>query len=197
MPRILPPSVQEPAANRTTALSPAASRSGHNWQGGGIVLGIEVDFNALNAKGGVSRMAAVPIVVTPDTYSTSASLDTSWLATFRGRVGWTASPSLLVYATGGLAVTDARVRNAFTDTLAPITAGSSSHDTLTAGYVVGGGVEWALDRKWSVKAEYLFVNFDGVSTSATLTSSGFNANSLNTKVDLDTQIGRVGINYKF
>ena len=67
-------------------------------------------------------------------------------------------------------------------------------------YVVGGGAEWALDRQWSLKAEYLFLSFGSISTSVSdlnTPGSGFGNNALATKVDLDAQIARVGLNHKF
>jgi opacity protein-like surface antigen len=65
---------------------------------------------------------------------------------------------------------------------------------------VGGGVEWARDQQWSLKAEYLFLSFGSISTSITDLSppdSGFASDAVATKVDLDAQIVRLGLNHKF
>jgi outer membrane immunogenic protein len=65
---------------------------------------------------------------------------------------------------------------------------------------MGGGTEWALDRQWSLKAEYLFLSFGSISTSVTdlnAPDSGFANDTLATKVDLDAQIVRLGLNHKF
>jgi outer membrane immunogenic protein len=34
------------------------------------------------------------------------------------------------------------------------------HKKYRLGYAIGGGWEYALDNKWSVKAEYLYLGFD-------------------------------------
>jgi outer membrane immunogenic protein len=82
------------------------------------------------------------------------------------RLGWTVTPTLLAYATGGLAVTDLQVSNVFTDDFAPPLdpGGASSVGRIRAGFVIGGGLEWAAWQGWSFKAEYLFVDFSSVST---------------------------------
>jgi outer membrane immunogenic protein len=106
----------------------------------------------------------------------------------------------MLYGTGGLALTDGRASNFFTDYFSPSETGGSSKSNILIGYVVGGGAEWALDRQWSLKTEYLFLNFGSISTSVSdlnTPGSGFGNNALATKVDLDAQIVRVGLNHKF
>jgi len=70
--------------------------TGYNWQGcDGLVLGVETDFNYLNAAPTVSDIGT----------NESASLESrmDWFGTFRGRVGYVLHDDLLLYATGGLA----------------------------------------------------------------------------------------------
>jgi outer membrane immunogenic protein len=110
---------------------------------------------------------------------------------------------MLVYATGGLAVTDLRVRNFNSDNLSVLGIGtgseSSSNSDVKAGWTVGGGVEVALDQHWSLKAEYLFVDFNKVSTTGNITSpeNPAFANPLRTSEDLSAHLGRVGLNFRF
>jgi outer membrane immunogenic protein len=76
----------------------------------------------------------------------------SWLASIRGRVGFTAIPTVLLYLTGGLASID--IDNSIA------TLGGSNQ--ARSGWVIGGGLEWA---PWGgnilVRAEYLNYNFNG------------------------------------
>jgi outer membrane immunogenic protein len=59
---------------------------------------------------------------------------------------------------------------------------------------------WALNRNWSVKAEYLYVKFASVNASGFLVSAtpppGY-ANAISTSADLTARIARGGVNYKF
>jgi len=90
-----------------------------------------------------------------------------------GRAGYLATPNLLLFGTGGLAYgrTNASATysnfvggNAGTNgTFAfnciaglPCFVGSGS--AVRAGWSAGGGIEWLLDRHWSAKIEYQFVD---------------------------------------
>ena len=61
-----------------------------------------------------------------------------------------------------------------------------------------GGIEWALDRKWSIKGEYLFTAFPNATTESTLVHScGVCQNQpFVHDADLTVQTVRAGINYK-
>ena len=105
-----------------------------------------------------------------------------------------------MYATGGLAVTDLHVANAFVTTNNPANtaAGASSNSQTRAGWTVGGGGEWALWQNWSVKAEYLFVDFPSLSTSANVSDPlDPSPDIFVTSANLKAHIARVGINFKF
>lgn len=110
---------------------------GYNIQRGSIVYGIE---------GGYSRFDASDSFVDGDGDLQRLSLD--HYATLRGRLGIVAN-DLLVYGTAGLAYgeIDLTVENG---------TGALSLDDL--GLAIGGGVEWALNDKFSIKAEYMRVD---------------------------------------
>jgi outer membrane immunogenic protein len=70
----------------------------------------------------------------------------NWLATVRGRVGWSFD-RFLPFVTGGLAVGDIRAS----------TAGIGANDT-NVGWTAGGGFEFVIAGNWSAKAEYLYID---------------------------------------
>jgi len=178
-------------------------QAGYNWQRGSAVFGVEADIDAFRLS--ASRSVRGPIPTIPvSTNTVTTGYETNWLATFRGRLGWTATPTLLAYATGGLALTDLQVSNAFTDDFAlpafSATTGSSVTTQTKAGFAVGGGLEWAAWQVWSFKAEYLYVNFGSITTSANVTNPSFPTlapNVLTTSGDLTARIARVGVNRRF
>jgi outer membrane immunogenic protein len=100
----------------------------------------------------------------------------NWIGSVRARLGWTPTPSTLLYATGGAAWSNVNIPGV---------------DTLPAnqtknGWVAGGGVEWKpWDDHWSVRAEYLYYRFTGI-----LLGAGFAG-------DLAVSEGRIGAAYKF
>ena len=78
-----------------------------------------------------------------------------WLATARGRLGITMSPTLL-YVTGGMAF--GGVKSSWTDNDPPP---APRNDSLTVrkvkvGWVAGGGIEHAFANNWLVRVEGLF-----------------------------------------
>lgn len=174
-------------------------QAGYNLQSGNIVMGVEVDFNAFSLDG--SRTVTAPVPTLPGLFTASTGIATDWLMTARARLGMAVSPNVLIYVTGGLALTDVEVSNGFSDTaLAPASAGASSSSKLKTGWALGGGMEMALNRNWTVRGEYLYVDFGSVSTTALVNNVpnvGNNNNLFSTSADLNAHIARVGLNYKF
>jgi outer membrane immunogenic protein len=66
---------------------------------------------------------------------------------------------------------------------------------------VGGGIEAGLSGAWTVKAEYLYVDFGSVSAVGLITTPGLVAlgsnNPFTHSVDLKAHILRLGLNYRF
>lgn len=204
----VPPFFAVDVAAVSAAASPRINTSGftgggqvgYNWQMNSIVLGVEADAEAFNLRGRATSTLPFPSTLPggpafPPTsfFSVNSRVSTDWLATFRGRVGW-AIDTWLLYATGGAAVTNIGVNQ--TITLLPPFVFNASSTTTRVGWTVGGGVEYMFARNWSVKAEYLYLNFGTVNSVGVLTPpfAGF-AYASSTR--LTANIARAGINYHF
>ena len=112
--------------------------------------------------------------------------------TARARAGIAATPALLVYVTGGLAVAGVNVRyqnNNFTPAFL-----ASKSDTKY-GWTAGFGAEYALGANWSVKAEYLRVMLGDTTVNAPFDPATGLTGSI--KVSQNIDLIRAGINYKF
>ena len=127
-----------------------------------------------------------------------------WFATFRGRAGFLADPSLLLYVTGGLAGRRSGCPHADENDDPAVGAGTAgttrkgpavkaaaafSENQTRVGWVVGGGMEKKFSRDWSAKLEYLYMDF------GSKTYFGGTANAVD--VSFHDQIVRAGINYQF
>jgi outer membrane immunogenic protein len=150
---------------------------GYNVQMGHIVVGVEADLGHL----GLNKTYL-------DYGSSSGEIadvkaKTGLYGAVTGRLG-VANDRWLVYAKGGLALVDAKF--SYDDRKFVAEHGSIS-DTLT-GWVLGGGVEYALSNNWSVKAEYQHFDFQN----ATLIADG---DPFKNELTVDTVTA--GINYKF
>lgn len=187
----------------------AGLQAGYNWQFEQTVLGVEADWQYLNSKAGTATSAiAVPVFIGGN-FSGSTSIETSWYATFRGRVGYAFGPAL-VYATGGLALADTKVSSSatgsivtalFPPTLGPLGSMSASDSSVLIGYAVGGGLEYALGAGWSIKGEYLHMGFGtkGYNLTGSLQSPAGLTGVITTHVDIKPSfdVARLGVNYRF
>jgi outer membrane immunogenic protein len=162
------------------------------------VLGLEGDINYFGFKGSASGSALYPCCA-PTGFTVSSSVSADWLATIRGRIGFLAAPTWLLYATGGAAIAEVKGNFNFTDTFSAATESAAIRDTRL-GWTAGVGTEYAFGGGWSLKAEYLYVDLGRASATSTNLVSGatqYPSNVYTHSVDLKSNIVRVGVNYKF
>jgi outer membrane immunogenic protein len=165
---------------------------GYNLQTGQWVWGIEADINGIAGKANRGGTFLFTTNNAPYVLTESASAD--WLFTLRGRVGWAMDRGLL-YFTGGLAVTDRKFDQFFSEPPNTLTISSSK---IQVGFSVGGGYEYAFTRNWSVKAEYLYSQFGGLTAAGHLLIPGGRGATFNNSLgNLDIHMARVGVNYHF
>jgi len=180
-------------------------QGGCNWQAGVWVFGIEGDGSATNKSG---QASALPITTIPSSAGPLpvppggvGELQERWLVTARGRLGltnfWWFGPNTLLYVTGGGAW--AKIDRSRWNMGAPISTGIQQSDTRS-GWTVGGGIEYALGYGWSVKGEYLYVDFGDWNTSTACVNVGPGCpvgTGTNFNINLKDHVWRAGINYKF
>lgn len=136
------------------------------------MFGVEGDINWANVEGSSSVCGGDHICGTK----------LEGYATLRGRVGVPVGSSTLAYVTGGLAV--GRI-TAFDQT-----ASGFEGSKTKAGWTVGAGLEHKWSENWSLKLEYLYMDFgkDEYFTLPFRTAE---------TVDLDVHTVRIGLNYNF
>jgi outer membrane immunogenic protein len=158
----------------------------------------------------ISQPGPVPLPI-------CARENVDWFGTVRGRLGYLVSPDLLIFGTGGFAYGEVKHTAAITNlsgvengvgdprrftvncqASAACYTGSSSR--IAIGYAVGGGIEYALMRNWTVKAEYLYVNLGSDKLAATPVSILNGPNQSNVSAaytDTHFNLVRIGANYRF
>ncbi len=166
--------VQNFASGKISATGAAfGGHAGFNWQAGNVVFGIEGDGSWVDANGS-------GIVGSAGRWTTKLS----WLATVRGRLGLTFSPTM-VYVTGGFAA------GGVTNNVPLLFGGyQTNHETRT-GWTVGGGVEHMLTPRWLIRAEALYVDL-GDATVQGFLGSGYTARFANKAV-----VARGGVSLKW
>src|SRR5450759_2694167 len=81
------------------------------------------------------------------------SLKLDYIATMRGRFGY-AFDNILLYATGGFAVSSGHFGRTNV-----VSSDEQLRPGLRTGWAAGGGVEYAFQKDWSVRLEYLYTRF--------------------------------------
>lgn len=176
---------------------------GYNWQvDRKWVVGVEADIQGTGERGRSNNVLGTlrigPFGVTA---SSATSTDFPWFATFRARGGFLIDPSLLLYATGGLAVGE--VKFASTPTLSiqlfdgntPIgalvsfTGPTASERQTRVGWTLGAGLEKKFTPNWSAKLEYIYLDLG--------TKTFFSGTGNDIDVRFRDHILRAGINYQF
>jgi outer membrane immunogenic protein len=195
--------------------------AGYDWQWSNWLLGVEADFSLAGMSGTASGTS---FLTTAFTQTTTAEQSTDWYGTVRGRVGWLATPNLLLFGTGGFAYGRVRDSADYTTSATPslflatgpggisvvcstgVTCMVGSSSAMRTGWTAGGGVEWLLDQHWSAKIEYQFVDLGTETARITAVAvctncpPGFSAptpSSFNAAFRDSFNVVRLGLNYRF
>jgi outer membrane immunogenic protein len=188
-----------------TSLSPDPSgpfggiQAGYNYQSGCFVVGIEADFSWSGMSG---SQTVSPIIRNDGTPFAgggvlSASEEIKWFGTLRPRFGYTVTPSLLVYGTGGLAYGDVSY-SANTD-FRPLFATfyPASVSSTKVGWTVGGGFEYAVAKNWTIKTEYLYMDLGDQSAIANPSTPVSVPYKVGYNWETKAHLVSIGLNYKF
>ena len=146
-------------------------QAGYNWQTGAFVYGLEADAQ-------ISGMTASSNVGT-----VAASSKIPFFGTLRARLGFAVFDRALIYATGGLAVT----QNKYSFSVANTPLSSTRTSTK---WTAGGGVEYAFTDQLSAKVEYLYTQVDARRRSNL-------GGTFTTRASPTYNLVRVGLNYHF
>jgi outer membrane immunogenic protein len=134
-------------------------------------------------------------------YAVAQKISADWLATVRARVGVTTMPHVLLYATGGLAFSDVKFSSSYSDNAIDATfpggSGFGAKSAIRTGWTAGTGVEWAHDRDWLIRVEYLYVDLGSMRVAVPTSNTPGFTQTMTVSSDLTAQIGRLGLNYRF
>ncbi|GJE60749.1 hypothetical protein MPOCJGCO_2865 [Methylobacterium trifolii] len=157
---------------------------GADYQFGSIVVGLAGDVDWTNGRGGRSCPNAIY-------YTCESELDLLVLGT--ARVGYATGRSLF-YVKGGGAFGEITERFRDNSGGQPLfsyrTVPSSTARSSSTGWTLGAGVEFALGRNWSAKAEYMHYELEAKRVA--LQPAGYVANAQHTG-----DLVKIGLNYRF
>lgn len=173
--------------------------AGCNMQFNSVVAGIEGDWSGTHLSDTEVGPNLFPSGAPVGSGAVSFSRTVDWLASIRGRLGYTVMPNALLYITGG----GAWAKTAYSGLDAFIggcpNCVSLNYSSTPTGWVLGGGVEWApWSNNWLVRAEYLHYDMQGSTSPVAFFAPAFTFPGAQYFYQRD-QIDefRVGLSYKF
>lgn len=197
----------------------AGGQLGYNYILDKYLIGVESDVQGASAKGRNGFLTLMPatyiLAVEPPTVATAVENEkrVDWFGTLRARGGFAFTPSLLGYATAGLAFGGVHMQTMIAQaTAGNVIPGSQSptnalgrYSDVRFGWTVGGGFEWMFSPVLSLKAEYLYYDLGQARHSSSPLVMAFNpfagsfANVVVpvSRTRFDGQVARVGMNYHF
>jgi outer membrane immunogenic protein len=167
-------------ANQTGHGALGGIQTGFNVQSGSVLVGIEADYMFTRIKGQTGCPNA----------ALTCDHDVTGLGSARGRLGWVAMPTAMLYFTAGLGRGSTKWRAV--NLVTGVADGNGGATSSNTGLVLGGGAEFSVSNNWSIKTEYLHYNLGSATPSSVDFGSKF---VLDTKLRADTF--KLGLNYKF
>lgn len=162
--------------------------AGYNHQyRNNVVVGVEADIS----WAGIKKSRTTTDSFSTMTWVSSATGEQNLFATFRPRIGY-AFGNWMPYLTGGLAVTDSKLKFKEDTYNLGVLVGTQigSASKTRVGWTIGGGVEVLLTANISAKLEYLYADFGKA-------RYDFGNGNVTNKVSLRDHIIRAGMNYHF
>jgi outer membrane immunogenic protein len=172
------------------------------------VIGVEGDIDWTSLQAQTTSTLARPNGVLLPQSSLMMSQNERWLASVRGKLGFTWWGNTLWYGTGGVAW--ANTEYSAQALVGPFTAvqnfqSNTSNTTTNLGWVAGGGAEWQATTNILLRVEYLYYRFNnsnqnssaafftgpGTTIPTAVAPLGYSWSSYN------VQVARVAVSYKF
>jgi outer membrane immunogenic protein len=149
------------------------------------LVGIEGDWSWTDTKGSTSTPG---LIINPPS-TLGGSTDIRWFATLTGRLGYIWDGWLYFAKAGGAWL---NADYSATGSAGPFFE-AASLSVNRSGWTVGAGIERMLDKNWTAKLEYDYLNFG--TDRILFTFPGVGSNGANTKTYVN--IIKFGVNYKF
>lgn len=191
-------------------------QAGFNFQSGRVVAGVEADLQGANTRvrEGFSKTSAALLGLDAVSSAVSHTKNADWLGTARGRLGYLVTPTLLGYATAGLAYGQTRASSYIAQNwdigglFGPLLQSSGSAGAaswLRAGWTIGAGLEWMFAPNASLKAEWLHYDLGsaryGLSPLSTVLrladADAANVSAMSAQTQFRGDLVRLGLNYHF
>jgi len=186
----------------------------HNGVIGGAHLGYnyQIEQWVVGVEGSVDVTSSLSTASFPAAFggsSLSASTASNVQGSIRGRLGY-AFDRALIYATGGIMLGNYTTSYMLISNYSAnpginggnLVFGSNYFTNFPIGWTVGGGIEYAIDDHWWLRAEYRYASFGAVSNpfidgGALASTPGLSGSYLSANRRLNQNQVELGFSYKF
>ncbi len=194
--------------------------------GGSFVAGVEADVQGASIRGQQGFVGVASTSFTDEGSCFFGCIDTmtstvqneksiNWIGTARARFGYLATPTLLIYATGGLAYGGVSAQTSISQSWSGHTpfilpGADGQFNGSRVGWTMGGGFEWMFSPNWSAKVEGLYydlgtvqfgsgpvVNLVPTSEFIPGEPNAYNILASTTRTQFYGELFRIGLNYHF
>lgn len=173
-------------------------QAGYQQAFGRYVLGVEADIGYLGLEDSASVTAFNP--GSGGTYRLDQKMETDLFASLRPRLGYVPealSNDLLLFVTGGVTLTRAKVEQTFTQLNAAYSSQGLREEKTLLGWTAGAGMEYALSRQWSLKGEYSYADLGTIENNGASGNAGFANYTTDNKAELSAHMLRLGLSFRF
>jgi outer membrane immunogenic protein len=135
---------------------------GYNWQFAPTwVAGLEADIAWARNNTTTAGLpgAEGPTIDFPTLATDSVNTKAKWDGSLRARLGYLATPSILLYATGGVSWLDLEANATCTPGGWCVAIRNETFTQTRTGWTVGGGVEGFVWGSWLARAEYRYADY--------------------------------------
>jgi outer membrane immunogenic protein len=168
---------------------------GVNWPLGEFLLvGLELDAAGFGNDESAGLTVTYPCCA-PATFTTTNSLEQTWLATGRLKVGLTFD-WVMLYGTGGYAGADMTFTQTFSDTSFPVPLEVIENSEFRSGYSAGGGIEIMIESGASIRVEYLYLDLGEITATGPIAAATGASRTSTGRAEVTDQIVRAGINFQ-
>lgn len=177
---------------------------GYNWRLHPLlVAGFETDLAYANIGGSYGASANFGVGDAARNFAASTKRLLEWLGTLRGRFGLLPRDDFMLYVTAGFAYGQVSALGALGDgnkfCALDFYCSAGAYSGFATGWTAGAGLEYAVARHWSLKAEWLYVDLGRQSYQINAFGGsvldGFPANFAASTASA-THLIRTGVNYR-
>ncbi|WP_374373101.1 outer membrane protein [Dongia sp.] len=175
----------------------ASLQVGYSRQFGNIVLGVGATGDLLLWD--EKRSSTQDWISLAGTeFTLKQRVEADWMVALRPRLGW-AQDNWLVYVMAGPTLSRLKIETDYSDNVGTGAEGHSSDSETKLGYVIGIGGDYAIDKNWSVSAQYSYTDLGTVDTRTHVfnASQAANPGDIDSSVDLSSHMAMIGFTYRF